>query len=162
MKIAFAGHSHIHFGGIVKEIVKKQLQKNIANAKSVTFYLGGYGAFDEICAHACRELKKENANIHLIYVTPYITPAEQEKIKIMQKSGLYDASIYPPIEGTPPRFAILKRNEWMMSNADLIIAYVNRSFGGAYQSLQAAKRQNKPIINICDILGNAPQNGQRT
>jgi hypothetical protein len=40
----------------------------------------------------------------------------------------------------------------MVANADLIIAYVNRSYGGAYQSLQAAKRKKKEIINICDLV----------
>ena len=78
--------------------------------------------------------------------------AEQAKIKEMQTSRLYDASIYPPIENTPPRFAISKRNEWMMTNADLIIVYVNHNYGGAYQSLQVAKRKKKEIINICEFL----------
>ncbi len=61
------------------------------------------------------------------------------------------ASIYPPIENTPPRFAILKRNEWMMTNADVIIAYVTHNYGGAYKSLEVAKRKKKKIINICEF-----------
>ena len=68
----------------------------------------------------------------------------------MQNCGFCDTSIYPPIEQVPPRFAISKRNEWMMANADLIIAYVNHEYGGAYQSLRVAKRRKKKIINICD------------
>ncbi|MBQ3489992.1 MAG: hypothetical protein IJA86_05345 [Clostridia bacterium] len=71
-------------------------------------------------------------------------------IKEMQNCGFCDTSIYPPIEQVPPRFAISKRNEWMMANADLIIAYVNHEYGGAYQSLRVAKRKKKKIINICD------------
>ena len=70
----------------------------------------------------------------------------------MLNYGLYDASIYPPIENVPPKFAILKRNEWMMTNADLIIAYIKHDYGGAYKSLQVAKRRKKNIINICDFL----------
>jgi len=70
----------------------------------------------------------------------------------MQRCGLCDTSIYPPIENVPPKFAISKRNEWMMISADLIIAYVNRSYGGAYKSLQVAKRRKKKIINICNFL----------
>ena len=56
------------------------------------------------------------------------------------------------LEFVPKRFAIVKRNEWMMTNADIVIAYVNRNYGGAYKSLQAAKRKKKKIINICDFL----------
>ena len=80
----------------------------------------------------------------------FISP--NNKIKEMQNCGLCDTSIYPPIENVPPKFAILKRNEWMMANADLIITYVKHNYGGAYRSLQVAKRKRKKIININDLL----------
>ncbi len=152
MIIAFAGHSFVYERNTVKEMVKEQIRKNIADTESVTCYLGGYGDFDELCACASRELKEEYDGIKLVYVTPYLTLPEQERIKEMQIGGLIDTSIYPPIENVPPRFAISKRNEWMMINADLIIAYVNRSCGGAYKSLQLARRKNKKIINVCDLI----------
>ena len=152
MTISFAGHSFIPSKSKVKEMVKEQIIANIIDVKFVTCYIGGYGDFDEICAHACRELKKEYGGIEVVYVTPYISLSEQEKIKTMQSYGLCDTSIYPPIENVPLKFAISKRNEWMMINADLIIAYVNRSYGGAYKSLQVAKRRKKKIINICDFV----------
>ena len=152
MTIAFTGHSFISSTNRIKETVKKEIQKNIIDADLVTCYLGGYGDFDEICANVCRELKHEHDHIKVVYVTPYITLSEQAKIKKMQCYGLCDTSLYPPIENLPPRFAILKRNEWMMANADLIIAYVNRDYGGAYKSLQVAKRKRKKIINIYDLI----------
>ena len=152
MIIAFAGHSLISSTDRVKETVKEQIRNNIIDVKLITCYLGGYGDFDEICARACRELKQEYDDIEVVYVTPYISLSEQAKIKEMQSYGLCDTSIYPPIENVPLRFAISKRNEWMITNADLIIAYVNRSYGGAYKSLQVAKRKKKKIINIYDLL----------
>ena len=151
MIISFVGHSVISSSGIVKEMVKEQL-RNIIGQEKAFCYLGGYGDFDRLCACACRELKQERVFIELVYVTPYISLSEQEKIKSMQKVGLYDSSVYPPIENVPLRFAVLKRNEWMMSNADIVIAYVNRNYGGAYKSLLIARRKQKKIINICDIL----------
>ena len=69
----------------------------------------------------------------------------------MIEYGLYDSSIYPPIETVPPKFAITKRNEWMVSNADLIIAFVKHKYGGAYKTLTWAKRKNKKIINLCNF-----------
>lgn len=152
MIIAFAGHSDVSSGDRVKEVVKEQIRNSITGFEFVTCYLGGYGDFDNICARACRELKKENANIELVYVTPYIHTSAQEKIKEMQSRALCDTSVYPPIENVPPKFAILKRNEWMMENADLVIAYVNRTYGGAYKSFRVAKRRKKKIINICDLM----------
>ncbi len=152
MTISFAGHSYIPSSDKVKEIIKEQLLNIIIDAKYITFYLGGYGKFDEICAATCRELKQQYSGIEVIYVTPYISTSEQKKIKELLNYGLYDSTIYPPIENTHPKFAISKRNEWMMTNSDLIIAYVNQNYGGAYKSLQIAKRRNKRIINICDLL----------
>ena len=111
MTISFAGHAFIPSTNKTKEMVKAQLRKNITNADAVTCYLGGCGDFDEICACACRELKLECPNIKVVYVTPYINLSEQAKIKEMQCHNLYDYSIYPPIESTPQKFAILKRNE---------------------------------------------------
>ena len=152
MIITFAGHSFISSKDKIKKIVKEQMRNNIKDSTSVTCYLGGYGDFDALCANVCRELKQEFTFIEIVYVTPYISLSEQTKIKEMQKYGLYDASIYPPIESTPPKFAILKRNEWMIEKADIVITYVDRNFGGAFKSLQTAKRRKKKVINIFDLL----------
>ena len=157
MAITFVGHSFICSSSKVKEIVKTQIQNHMVDTESVICYLGGHGDFDTICAYACKEWKETYAGIKIVYVTPYISLSRQAKMKEMQNCGLYDMFIYPPIENVPPRFAISKRNEWMITNADLIIAYVNHNYGGAYQSLLLAKRRKKRIINICDFL---EQNGR--
>ncbi len=151
MIISFTGHALIPFADRIKSIVKQQI-KSHTNGGHIQCYLGGYGDFDKLCASACRELKQEIIDIEIIYVTPYIDLSVQKKIQEMQKMELYDTSIYPPIENVPPKLAILKRNEWMMSNADLVIAYVDHNYGGAYKSLQIAKRKKKKIINICNML----------
>lgn len=151
MIISFTGHSFVSSKSQVLETVKMQIRDNIVDTEPIVCYLGGYGDFDELCARACRELKQEYPSIELVYVTPYLSLCEQEKIKKIVSLGLYDSSIYPNIENVPPKFAISKRNEWMMSNADLVIAYVNHSYGGAYKSLQVAKRRKKKVINICDL-----------
>ena len=151
MRISFTGHSQIVSSNEIKEKVKEHIRSLIPANEPLECYLGGYGDFDIVCARACKELKNEYACIQLIYISPYISIREQEKIKEMQCAGLCDSTIFPPIENTPPRYAISKRNEWMMSQADIVIAYVNHHFGGAYKSFQIAKRKNKRIINICDL-----------
>lgn len=158
MTITFAGHSLITSIDCIKKMVKEQIRNIIVDSEMVVCYLGGYGDFDNICALACKELKREYSGIEVVYIAPYISLSEQAKIKEMQSWGLCDSSIYPPIENVPPRFAISKRNEWMIENADLIIAYVDHNFGGAYKSLQVAKRKKKKIINLYDIL---KERGQR-
>lgn len=152
MNITFIGHSFISRHETVKRAVKELVKSSACDSELIVCYLGGYGEFDEICADACRELKQEIDTIKLVYVTPYLNLSEQAKIKDMNKSFLYDEIFYPPIESTPPRFAISKRNDWMIKNADLVIAYVDHNHGGAYKSLQKAIRRKKNIINVCDII----------
>ena len=112
MVITFAGHSIILSADKVKEKVKECIKNNLSE-ENILFYLGGYGDFDEICASVCREIKKEYKNVELVYITPYLNINEQEKIRQNISDGLYDSTIYPPIETVPLRFSILKRNEWM-------------------------------------------------
>ena len=144
MIIAFTGHSSISDKDNVKKTVKQLLLKIIPENGGVTFYLGGYGDFDEICASVCRELKAKYRDLETVFVTPYL-----KKIETNYKLGLYDSSIYPPLESVPPKYAISKRNEWMVENSDIIIAFVKRR-GGAYKTLLYAKRKGKNIINLCE------------
>ena len=152
MTITFVGHSRIFLKSKIKALVREQILSNVIDFSTVVCYLGGYGDFDDICACVSRELKQEYGGIETVYVAPYMSASQQKRNKKMQEYGLYDTSIYPPIENVPPRFAIVKRNEWMVKNADLIIAYVEHSWGGAYRTLQVAKREKKRIVNICDLL----------
>ena len=152
MIVSFAGHSHVGGWDKMKGIVKEVLKTVLAENEAVTCYLGGYGDFDVLCAAACRELKQEFSGMEVVYVTPYMTLSEQTKMKEMQSRGLYDRFLYPPIENTPLKFAISKRNEWMMTNADLVIVYVNRTYGGAYRSLKVAQSRKKRIVNVADFL----------
>ena len=86
----------------------------------------------------------------MVFVTPYITAAYQKKCLEEQKNQ-YDAILYPPIEDKPPKYALVYRNRYMAEKADLMIVYVNRTWGGAYQMYKCAKQKGKPIFNLADL-----------
>ena len=104
--------------------------------------------FDAIALRACREIKKQGIRCEIVYVTPYLDLSRQKELSELVKFGYYDATVYPPIENVPPRYAILKRNEWMVCNADVIVSYVRFSYGGAYTALRYARRKGKRIIDL--------------
>ena len=60
----------------------------------------------------------------------------------------FDNIVYPPLETVPYRYAIIRRNEWMIDQADIVIAHVRYSWGGAERSLEYAKRKKKEILMI--------------
>ena len=140
-KVAFTGHSTL--APFAESTIKKELdnilEKLIAEGAS-EFLFGGYGRFDSICAVTIREMKKKYPHITSILVIPYLDRNYDET--------LYDSSEYPALESVPKRFAISKRNEYMMKEADVVIAYVDHSFGGAYTAYKYAIRQNKTVYNL--------------
>ena len=146
--ISFIGHRHLYNSNILFESVRQAIVENIDFVERVVFFCGGYGDFDDLCARACRSVKQQIKNCEIVFVTPYMTVAQQEKIKGLMELNLYDSVIYPPLEQVPLKFAICKRNEWMVDQSDFIIAYVEHSFGGAYQSLRYARRKGKRIVNL--------------
>ena len=145
MIISFCGHSAFRENNEIQKDLLNLLEKEI-NGKEVVFYLGGYGNFDGFARKCCTLYKEKHSNAKLIFITPYLGKWLDERKDYL--TSQYDEIIYPDIENTPPKFAISKRNEWIVEKSDLIIAYVELHFGGAYNSLIHAKRKNKRFINL--------------
>lgn len=150
MIITFIGHSSLYDGMNLSEKIRDVILTNANAQEKLLFYCGGYGDFDNICAKVCRSIRDEKVDSEVIFVTPYITEVQQKKIKYLLDGNLYDSTIYPPLENVLPRFAISKRNEWMIDVADLVIAYVKFSYGGAYKSLEYARKKQKHVINLAE------------
>lgn len=144
MIITFFGHSDYMEDAKDKENLLDILQ-SLTDGKSVDFYLGGYGGFDNFALKCCNILKEKFKNVKTIFITPYLG---ENYIKLKFAKYYYDEIIYPEIENVPPRYAIIKRNKWMVEKADCIIVYVNRRFGGAYTALKHGVNKKKKVINL--------------
>lgn len=138
MIVTFCGHSNVADVANVKvwlyEVVESKIQQGFS-----TFYLGGYGSFDHLCAFVVHDLKKKYPHIESILILPYLD-------KTVDMTN-YDDTIYPPLENTPKRYCIVKRNKWMVENSDCVISYVTHSFGGAAQTYEHAIKKGKEVIN---------------
>ena len=84
------------------------------------------------------ELKKKYPAIRSTLVLPYLDRAVD--------ASKYDGTLYPPLEKVPRRFAISKRNEYMVNETNVVVIYVTYSWGGAATTLAYAKRKKKEII----------------
>lgn len=147
MKISFFGHSDFLEYGL-KEKVIELLIKTIGD-NSVEFLLGEYGRFDGFACDCCQEIRRNNSKSKISFITPYIGKYLEDRKENLLK--IYDEIIYPPIETTLKKFAILERNFWMIDQSDLVIVYVCRNFGGANTALEYAQKKNKKIINLCNL-----------
>ena len=147
MIITFCGHSDFLFSDDVKQQLKNILLNEIRKNPTCKFYLGGYGDFDGLCLRTLKELKNDFPEIELIFITPYL---DKNYSKLEFAKYYYDEVIFPPLENVPRKFAILKRNEWMVNEADLVLSYVTYSWGGAAKTLEYARRKKKTFINLAE------------
>ena len=148
MIITFCGHSNCLFNNNIKEQLKNILLDEIIKNPTCKFYLGGYGDFDVLCLRTLKDLKADFSEIELIFITPYL---DKNYSKLEFAKYHYDDVIFPPLENIPRKFAILKRNEWMVDEADLVIAFVKYSWGGAAKTLEYAKRKKVEFFNLAEL-----------
>ena len=147
MIVSFCGHACLTDHDLIKYQLRTVLN-TLSSTPLIHFYLGGYGDFDNIAYSCCRQFSCVHPGAKLFWISPYISATPEKE---------YDGVIYPGLENVPHKFAIAKRNEWMMANADLVIAYIDHSFGGAYKSFCFATRKKKQIYNLAsDRLSNSP------
>ena len=64
----------------------------------------------------------------------------------------YSETVFPEgLENTPRRFAIAKRNSYLVSLADVVVTYVTSPAGGAAYFKEYAEKQGKRVINLPDL-----------
>lgn len=140
MTVSFCGHRKIEYD----EKLLSNLEMcvfDLVQKGATMFYIGGYGEFDRLAARAVYNIKKkEYPDIKSIFVTPYLN----RDYDIF----LYDEIVYPPLERVPLKYAIIKRNQCMVKNSDMLVAYIRHERGSAFEMLKYAKRNKKPIIRI--------------
>ena len=139
MIVTFCGHREVQEPEKVRKWLYETVEGLILEGADC-FYLGGYGQFDAMAADVVRELKGKYPFIQSVLVLPYL---DRE-----YDMSLYDESIYPPLENVPRRYAISRRNEYMVDNAGVVVAYVIFGFGGASKSFKYAERKRKRIVRF--------------
>ena len=148
MIITFCGHRDFLATSVLEARLLTIMEELIGDDPA-ELYLGGYGNFDTFAYHCGCIYRKLHPQVSLVFVTPYITPLHADGAAIHDQRQ-YDEILYPALERVPPKYAISHRNRYMVEHADLVIAYITHSRGGAYQTYCHAKRKGKVIYNLAD------------
>ena len=88
-----------------------------------------------MAASVVRQKKQQNPNAKSVLVLPYLNRKYDEE-------G-YNYTVFPPLESVPPKYAISKRSEWMVLQADIVIVYVTHGWGGATKTLEYTSRKKE-------------------
>ena len=145
-KVAFFGHRYVEDVLAIEQQLLPILQELFENHMFVDFYIGRNGEFDEIAASLVRLVQRANkdrncAMTTLTLVLPYPT-------KDMEYYEKYydDIIIYEPEKKPHFKRAITERNRFIIDMVDLVIVYVDKQEGGAYEAMRYAQLQSKELV----------------
>ena len=107
------------------------------------------GTFDCMARLTLKELKKEFRGISLCLLPAYHpSDAKMEWVEAQD----YDL-IYPDeVANAPPQVAILRRNDYIVKNAEYIVCYITHNSGGTYKAAEKARKHKKKIINLAEYV----------
>ena len=146
MIISFCGHSAYKEQKEHEKMVLKILNERVGNT-NCEFFLGEYGNFDKFAYRCAKNFCANHTNSKLVFITPYAS-LNHKKMDIQNIEERFDDIVYPSLENVPLRYAITHRNRWIVEQSDLIIAFIEHNYGGAYSTYIYAKRKNKEVHNL--------------
>ena len=150
--VSLFGHREIDQPSMVAEKLEKIIRNLISGKGYVNFLIGRDGEFDIIAASVIRRIIKEldYGNASLTLVLPYMKAEyrdnEQEYLTYYDEVEICSQSSKAHFKA-----AIQIRNRNMIDRSDLMLCFVERKQGGAYQSLRYANRTGVRMINIAEF-----------
>lgn len=131
----------------IEPILRSTLIDLIENRNVDLFYVGNHGNFDHIVRKNLKLLKQEYTHINYAVVLAYL-PSKRDELR----GEDYSDTIYPNgIEKTPPKYAIVKRNMWMVDRSDYVVTFVKHTVGGAAKYKEFAEKKGKTVLNLIDL-----------
>ncbi len=143
-RVSFIGHREVEHFREVEEQLERIVVGLIKTKEYVEFYVGRNGEFDLMVASVIKRSQRDYgyANSSLILVLPY-------PIANMDMMEDYYDEIWLSLDkNVHYKSAITKRNEWMVENSDMLIAYVIRDTGGVADCLRYAENKEVKIVKI--------------
>ena len=123
----------------IEPLLRAALIDLIENKQVYTFYVGHQGNFDRMVRKVLRELKEcypIDYAVVLAYLPETLNPQED-----------YSDTL-DPLEGVPPKFAIDRRNHWMIDHSDFVVSYVWKPWGGAAKFKGIAEKKGLQIVEL--------------
>ena len=150
--VSFFGHRHIDNPLAIDAALDVIIGALLQNKAYVEFLVGRNGEFDQLASSAIRRCKREirdNNSAH-VWVLPYVT-ADFRDFEDDYRA-YYDEIEVHSTGGGHYKAAFQARNRNMVDRSDLIVFFVERKEGGAYQTMRYATQQGKHYINLADSL----------
>lgn len=149
--VSFFGHREVEGAAEIESRLERLLHDLITRKQYVEFLVGRDGEFDLLVASAIRRAVKQYGygNTSLILVLPYMK-AKYRDNKQYYLSYYDEAEICSESSDAHYKSAIQVRNRSMVDRSDLVVCCIQHKSGGAYRTMQYAKKQGKQVRNLAD------------
>ncbi len=114
-----------------------------------TFHVGMAVGFDTLCFQILEKIR-EKKEIKIIACIP--CPSQPERFNYYQKKEYFrmlevaDEKVVLSDKYTP--YCMQKRNQYMVDNSGVVLAYLRRNSGGTANTVNYAKKNDIPIIIV--------------
>ena len=135
----FFGHRELFEN--LESALYQAIENLIVHESVGTFYVGNHGQFDALVRRVLKNLEKKYS-IRYAVVLAYMPTGKSEY------EDLSDTMLPEGLENVHPRYAIDRRNKWMIDQSDFVIAYVTHGWGGAAKYASLAKRKGKIVYSL--------------
>ena len=147
MRCTFFGHRNAPDN--IKTILKSAIIQLIEFEGVKSFYIGNNGNFDFLAQCALIEIAAERNDINCTVVLSHIG----EKALC----GRVEYTIFPEaLEGVIPKFAISKRNEWLLKKCNFVITYKKHNYSNTQRLIEKAVKKGLKIIALQEQRGYRP------
>ena len=149
--VCFFGHREIYNFFELEEKLEEHIRILLESKEYVEFLVGRNGEFDQLVSSTVRRVKRNyrDDNSALMLVLPYLT-AEYENNHQSFHEYYDEIEICQDAAGGHYKAAIQVRNREMVDRSDLVVCCIEHNSGGAFQTVQYAKKKNKEIVNLSD------------
>lgn len=149
--VVFLGHRDVDHPIEIKQRLEKLIQKLIEKKEHVNFLIGSKGGFGQCAASSVCYVREKYGchNSTLALGLPYVTTEYRNSKEHYHDDGT-DMDIFCAVSGECEEEVIRDCYREMVDRADLIICYIKRKEGAAWQAAQYALRQCKQIINMME------------
>ena len=148
--VSFFGHGKIEQPLLIEQSLEELIGSLLRSKEYVEFLVGRNGDFDQLVSstiHRCKREIREDNSAH-VWVLPYATADYRDNEEDYR--AYYDEIEVFDSAGKHFKAAFQARNRNMVDRADLVVFYVERNEGGAYQTMRYAIQQGKQYINLAD------------
>jgi len=125
----------------ISSALKEKIIEMITTIGIKDFYVGNNGNFDFLVQKLLKEISRSYPCISFSIVLS--RPYEQAI------SGIQDKTIFPEgLEFSIPRFAISKRNEWLITHSTHLIAYLTNNCTNCFKWVNKAKSKGLDVVKL--------------